>query len=74
MKNAPFLFYPDDWMGFFEASDWVPKEIKYSLDVAKASGRRPPMPWFAVFFMLFASAAVKEKAGRMSGYMIFKRK
>lgn len=74
MKNAPFLFYPDDWMGFFEKSHWVPQEIQYTSKAAIQAGRRPPMPWFAVIFALLSSRAVKEKFMKMSGYVIFKKK
>jgi methyltransferase (TIGR00027 family) len=73
MKNAPFLFYPPDWLGFFKTRGWAPHEIQYSGEIAEKSGRRPPMPWFAVFFMLLASKETIAKAKRMAGYMVLKK-
>lgn len=70
MKNAPFRFYPVDWTGFFKDRGWTPKTIQFSSEVAQKSGRKIPMPWFAKFFMMFASSARREKAQRMSGYMV----
>ncbi|HWU44360.1 MAG TPA: SAM-dependent methyltransferase [Bdellovibrio sp.] len=74
MKNAPFQFYPDDWTGFFEKSGWSPREIRYSGEIAKAAAREVPMPWYAALFMLFASKAIKERLGKMTGYMIFEKR
>jgi methyltransferase (TIGR00027 family) len=74
MKNAPFQFYPDDWNGFFEQRGWIPKEIKYSSEIAAQYGREVPMPWFAVIFRFLAGKAFREKTGKLMGYMIFKRK
>lgn len=73
MRNAPFLFYPDDWLGFFAGHGWASREIAFSSDVAAKHGRRPPMPWWAGFLMIFMSRERKERARRMAGYMIFQR-
>ncbi len=73
MKNAPFLFTPPDWMGFFAKSGWLPYKIRYNSEVAEESGRKVPLPWFAHVFKIFASKSFKEKSRKMSGYMIFHR-
>jgi len=45
MKNAPFLFEPKDYFGFFAAAGWQPKEIKYFADEAQRLRRPAPFPW-----------------------------
>jgi methyltransferase (TIGR00027 family) len=73
MQNAPFLFFPADFLGFFAQVGWMPKIIRYSSEVAKESGRKVPLPWFAFFFRLFASEASREKSRKLSGYMILEK-
>lgn len=73
MKNAPFLFFPPDWIGFFTQQGWAPLEIQYSSGVAETSGRQMPMPWFAFLFKLFASRQALEKSKKIAGYMILKK-
>jgi methyltransferase (TIGR00027 family) len=74
MKNAPFQFYPPDWLGFFARHDWIPLDIQYSSTIATKTGRKIPMPWFAKIILFFASKAFKEKIGKMSGHMLLKKK
>lgn len=45
MKNAPFLFEPMDYFGFFAAAGWQPKEIKYFAEEAQRLRRPAPFPW-----------------------------
>lgn len=45
MKNAPFLFEPKDYFGFFAAAGWQPKEIKYFAEEAEHLRRPAPFPW-----------------------------
>lgn len=45
MKNAPFLFEPKDYFGFFAAAGWQPKEIKYFAEEAQRMLRPAPFPW-----------------------------
>jgi methyltransferase (TIGR00027 family) len=45
MKNAPFLFEPKDYFGFFAAVGWQPKEIKYFAEEAQRLRRPAPFPW-----------------------------
>lgn len=74
MKNAPFQFYPEDWFGFFENHGWVKKSILYSLDIAKRTGRKVPMPWWAEILLRFAPKEAREQAQRGSGFIVFKKK
>ncbi|MFZ2160674.1 MAG: SAM-dependent methyltransferase [Sideroxyarcus sp.] len=45
MKNAPFLFEPKDYFGFFAAVGWQPKEVKYFAEEAQRLSRPAPFPW-----------------------------
>lgn len=45
MKNAPFLFEPKDYFGFFDAAGWQPKEIKYFAEEAERLRCPAPFPW-----------------------------
>ncbi len=47
LANAPFRFFPDDWLGFFGQHGWVKQDIRYGADVAIRARRRPPWPWWA---------------------------
>jgi methyltransferase (TIGR00027 family) len=73
MKNAPFLFYPDDWYGFFRARGWNEKETRFSGEIAVEFKRKPPMPKWAQFLMFAMPKRVKEESLRMSGYVTFQR-
>ncbi len=44
MKNAPFLFYPDDWFGFFKECGWNEIETQYFGVESEKIGRTPPVP------------------------------
>lgn len=44
MKNAPFLFYPDDWFKFFRDIGWHELETKYFGLESESLGRTPPTP------------------------------
>ncbi|MBC7427350.1 MAG: class I SAM-dependent methyltransferase [Bacteriovorax sp.] len=42
MENAPFLFYPKDWFGFFRESGWDTVETKYFGEESEKLGRTQP--------------------------------
>ena len=44
MRNAPFLFYPEDWFLFFKQSGWQEQETKYFGVESQKLGRTPPTP------------------------------
>jgi methyltransferase (TIGR00027 family) len=44
MENAPFLFYPEDWFGFFKKLGWDQFETKYFGVESEKLGRMPPVP------------------------------
>jgi methyltransferase (TIGR00027 family) len=74
MKNAPFQFFPDDWMGFFEQKGWIPRQVEYLGEEGLKAGRAMPMPKLAFIFKLLASKATQERSKRMTGFVLFQRK
>jgi methyltransferase (TIGR00027 family) len=70
MANAPFQFFPADWLGFFAAHGWVEKQIRYGYEVAIKYRRRPPFPWWAQLLMRLRSRKQQEWTKRMSGYQL----
>jgi methyltransferase (TIGR00027 family) len=73
MKNAPFQFYPDDWMSFFAKRGWVENERRYSGDIAAEFKRSQPMPWFVRLLMPVLPPSVKKQSREMAGYVLFQK-
>lgn len=77
MQNAPFLFDPDDFFGFFEEHGWRLGELRYFMDEGRRRGRYPPMPpwrlWFLRLTAPFRSRAKREAFRTMSGYALLER-
>lgn len=44
MKNAPFLFYPENWFEFFNNCGWYEESTKYLAIESQKLGRTPPTP------------------------------
>jgi methyltransferase (TIGR00027 family) len=74
LKNAPFQFFPEDWIEFFRRRNWELKEIRYLGDVGAAVGRPMPTPWYGPIYKLFLPAAKLEKAKKLTGFILFERK
>lgn len=70
MANAPFQFFPADWLGFFERNGWVKKELRYGSEVAERFGRTPPIPWWARLMLRFASAERIRQVRTSAGYLL----
>ena len=73
LKNAPFRFYPENWMSFFESRGWRLSQLQYYSEVSESLGRPTPMPYI---FKLFEFVMGKQWAAplkRMSGFMIWER-
>ena len=75
MKNAPFLFEPKDYFGFFAAAGWQPKEIKYFAEEAERLRRPAPFPWHvrlitSVLGMLIPSEK-RRAMKRYAGFVLF---
>jgi O-methyltransferase involved in polyketide biosynthesis len=74
MKNAPFLFMPPDWLGFFESRGWHPATLEYLPEEGYKLGRQVPAPWFMKFVVPFLKDKTKRQFLHSSGYMIMERK
>lgn len=73
LKNAPFRFYPENWMSFFESRGWRLSQLQYYSEVSESLGRPTPVPYI---FKLFEFVMGKQWAAplkRMSGFMIWER-
>lgn len=73
MQNAPFRFFPPDWLGFFRERGWRVHTLRYLQEEALKLGRKVPMPWWARLFGLMMPPAQKRQMLRASGYMILER-
>lgn len=71
MKNAPFLFFPEDWFGFFKNLKWQPQEIRYIGEESFKLNRMPPAPWWFIFIRPFLSKKTKDVFMRQMGYVVF---
>ncbi len=72
MKNAPFLFYPDNWFNFFKESGWNEIETKYFGLESEKHGRTPPTPGW----LKHTSELTPEKIHSVKkylGYSIYKK-
>jgi methyltransferase (TIGR00027 family) len=74
LKNAPFQFFPSDWIGFFEQRGWVQKELTYHGEIAAKLNRPMPLSRFSFFYKLLTPKATLEKLRRMTGFLLLKRK
>jgi len=70
MANAPFRFFPSDWLGFFERNGWVKQDLRYGSDVGMRFGRRPPIPWWGRLMMRFMNPERMREAGRATGFVL----
>lgn len=74
MGNAPFLFRPDDWFGFFAEHGWYSREVKYLPIAGVRLGRRAPLPgryrFISALTRPFASREARRRLGRFSGYVL----
>lgn len=73
MKNAPFQFFPEDWLGFFKGRGWNPETLQYIPQEAMKLNRYMKLPWYFLFVLPFISQKTKEQFMRSSGYMIMTR-
>jgi methyltransferase (TIGR00027 family) len=61
MQNAPFLFEPKDYFGFFEQHGWRPSEIRYLWDEGRRLNRPLPIPWIAILHFAFTSLFMSKR-------------
>jgi methyltransferase (TIGR00027 family) len=70
MRNAPFVFFPDDWVGLFEGHGWKELETKYHSDVGDRIGRPAPLPFWIRFILRVVRRRDGGKARRFAGYRL----
>lgn len=73
MANAPFRFFPDDWLGFFAERGWDVREIRFLGEESLRLGRDIPAPWWAFVFRIFFDRERYRRFQRMMGYVLFAR-
>jgi methyltransferase (TIGR00027 family) len=75
LKDAPFLFEPKDYFGFFAGIGWRPKEIRYFAVEGKRRRRPPPFPLTIRLLTrvagLFASAQRRREMQQYAGFVLF---
>ena len=75
MRNAPFLFEPGDYFGFFAATGWQPKEVKYFAEEAARLRRPAPFPWHVqlITFVLGILTSPKKRRAmkQYAGFVLF---
>ena len=72
MQNAPFQFFPADWLSFFKQHGWNQQELVYHGEEGLKLGRPMPLPKKGLLFKLFAQKAILEKTKRASGYLLLR--
>ena len=70
MVNAPFRFFPTEWLAFFRQHGWVQKQIRHPGEIAMRFGRRPPLPWWARIVMKLVSRERMAEAMKATGYLL----
>ncbi len=73
MQNAPFLFFPENWFGFFEKSGWKPKEARYLAEETEKLQRKQPFPWWSQIFVPFMSSEQVKQMRQSMGYVVYSR-
>lgn len=69
MRNAPMVFWPKDWMGFFARHGWNQLDIQYIDVVSMKVGRPVPMPWWAELMVKYLR--LKPKPRKYMGYVLW---
>jgi hypothetical protein len=76
MRNAPFRFQPDDWLGFFRERGWLLDKRRSYPEEARRCGR--PLRtarwqrWLLASRLLFASRARREELRHFAGYALLR--
>jgi methyltransferase (TIGR00027 family) len=73
LRNAPFKFFPPDWLDFFAQNGWRPSEIRYHGEEGYKRNRQMPMPRLAIIFKLLAPKSTYEKTKQMTGFMMLEK-
>jgi methyltransferase (TIGR00027 family) len=73
-RNAPFIFKPADWFGFFREHGWQAKETRYLVEEGERLKRKPRFPLgLKIAIRVRTLLASKEKRARfkkVAGYAL----
>ena len=74
MKNAPFLFHPNNWFLFFRNIGWSEKETTYFVDESLRLKRTPPTPgWLKTMPTDAIENNKLKEMNKYLGFTIFQR-
>ncbi len=73
MRNAPFVFNPADWYGFFAQQGWQQREVRYTFEESEKLGRQIPLPWIGKVLMRLFPKSQNELKNLM-GYVVLEPK
>jgi methyltransferase (TIGR00027 family) len=73
LRNAPFRFFPPDWLGFFKTHGWKAKDIRYLAEESLKLGRAIPGPWWFFLVRPFISKKNQQVFLKMTGYILLER-
>ncbi len=73
LKNAPFQFYPEDWMRFFGERGWHIIQSQFYTEISEKLGRPTPMPKIIKLFEFVMGKKWAAPFKRMSGFLIWER-
>lgn len=73
LKNAPFEFYPEDWMGFFEKRQWNLRQLQFYYEISEKFERPTPIPKIFKFFEFVLGKKWATPFKKMSGYLLWER-
>ena len=71
LKNAPFQFFPEDWLGFFKTRGWKLRQERYFNETSEKHGRATPLPGFFKVLEFFLGKSWALPFKRMSGYLLW---
>lgn len=73
LKNAPFQFFPKDWLGFFMQHGWKVNAIRYLGEETMKLNRKPPLPRWTILLRPFINIAASQKFQRMTAFVVFEK-
>jgi methyltransferase (TIGR00027 family) len=73
LRNAPFLFDPGDWFGFFSKHGWKAKDTRYLGVVSRELGIKIPMPLFIKPLLFVFPQKVRARFEKNVAYVLMER-
>ena len=74
LREARFLFRPDDWFGFFSDHGWGAREVRYLPEEGARLRRNPPLPrgvrWLMTVLWPFVPRSRRDAFRRALAYVV----